>query len=37
MTETELRLIAALAIIGLNKRPKNGYNAPAAIGMPSVL
>lgn len=37
ITLTELRLIAALAIIGLSRRPKNGYSTPAAIGMPSTL
>jgi hypothetical protein len=28
MTETELNVIAALAIIGLNKVPKNGDRTP---------
>jgi hypothetical protein len=37
MTETELRLIATLAIIGLSNHPVNGYNAPAAIGRPAKL
>ena len=37
MTETELKLIAAPAIIGLRRIPKNGYKAPAAIGTPSAL
>jgi hypothetical protein len=37
ITETELKVIAALAIIGLNRSPKNGYKAPAAIGTPSTL
>jgi len=37
ITETELNVIAALAIIGLSKTPKNGYKTPAAIGIPSVL
>ena len=36
-TETELKLMAAAAIIGLNSRPKRGYNTPAAIGTPSAL
>jgi hypothetical protein len=36
-TETELRLIAAAAIIGLSSRPKNGYSTPAAIGTLKVL
>jgi hypothetical protein len=35
MTDTELRLIAAAAIIGDNNRPKNGYSRPAATGTPS--
>lgn len=34
ITETELKLIAAAAIMGLNKIPKTGYNIPAAIGTP---
>ncbi len=37
MTETELRLIAALAIIGLRSRPNHGYNTPAASGTPRAL
>ena len=37
MTETELNVIAALAIIGLSSRPANGYSTPAAIGTPSTL
>lgn len=37
MTDTELRLIAAAAIIGLSSRPNTGNSTPAAIGMPSVL
>ena len=37
MTETELRLIAALAIIGLSTMPSTGKSAPAAIGTPSRL
>src|SRR4029453_7248809 len=37
ITETELKLIAAPAIIGLRSKPKNGYSRPAAIGTPSVL
>jgi hypothetical protein len=37
MTETELKLIAALAIIGLNNKPKNGYRIPAATGTPITL
>jgi hypothetical protein len=34
MTDTELKLIAAAAIIGLRRIPKNGYKIPAAIGTP---
>jgi hypothetical protein len=37
ITETELKLMAAAAIIGLNNHPKNGYSTPAAIGTPSEL
>ena len=33
-TETELKAIAAAAIIGFNKKPQQGYNIPAAKGMP---
>jgi hypothetical protein len=34
ITETELKVIAALARMGLSNRPKKGYSAPAAIGIP---
>ena len=37
ITETELKLIAAAAIIGLKSRPKAGYRMPAAIGTPRPL
>jgi hypothetical protein len=37
ITETELKVIAALAIIGLSSRPKKGYRTPAATGTPTVL
>lgn len=37
MTDTELRLMAAAAIIGLRSNPKNGYRTPAAIGIPRAL
>jgi len=37
MTETELNVIAALASIGLNSSPTNGYSTPAATGTPSTL
>ena len=32
-----LKLMAAAAIMGLSKSPKNGYSAPAAIGTPRAL
>jgi hypothetical protein len=37
ITETELKLIAAAAIIGLSSSPKKGNNTPAASGTPSML
>ena len=37
ITDTELTLIAAPAIIGLKMMPKNGYKTPAAIGTPKAL
>lgn len=37
ITDTELKLIAAAAMIGESSKPKNGYSTPAAIGMPSML
>ena len=37
ITDTELKLIAAAAIIGESNKPKNGYSTPAAMGMPSTL
>lgn len=37
MTDTELNVMAALAIIGLSTIPKNGYRRPAATGTPSAL
>ena len=33
ITENELKLIAAAAIIGLSKIPKKGYKTPAATGI----
>jgi hypothetical protein len=36
-TVTELNAIAAPAIMGDSNTPKNGYNTPAATGMPSAL
>ena len=37
ITDTELRLMAALAIIGLKRMPKNGYRIPIATGTPRKL
>ena len=37
ITETELTLIAAAAIIGDNNNPKKGNKIPAAIGTPTTL
>ena len=37
MTDTELNVIAALAIIGLSSNPNTGYSTPAAIGTPRTL
>ena len=37
MTDTELKVIAALARIGLSSTPNVGYRTPAATGTPSVL
>lgn len=37
ITETELKLMAAAAIMGLNNTPRNGYRTPAAIGTPAAL
>ena len=37
MTETELNVIAALAIIGLRGSPNHGYSSPAAMGTPARL
>lgn len=37
MTDTELKLMAAAAIIGLSKMPKNGKSTPAAMGTPTLL
>ena len=36
-TDTELKLIAAAAIIGLNNGPSNIYKTPIATGIPNVL
>ena len=37
ITDTELKVIAALAIIGLSNKPKTGYSTPAASGTPTAL
>ncbi|GEM_PF-3184130 len=37
ITDTELKLIAAAAMIGESSRPNTGYSTPAATGMPSTL
>jgi hypothetical protein len=37
MTDTELKLMAAPAMMGLSRMPKKGYSTPAATGMPTVL
>jgi len=37
MTDTELKLMAAAAMIGDSRMPKNCYGAPAAMGTPSKL
>ena len=37
MTDTELNVIPALAMIGLSRIPKTGYSTPAAMGTPSAL
>lgn len=37
ITDTELKLMAAAARIGLRRQPKNGYSTPAAMGTPSTL
>ncbi len=37
ITDTELKLIAAAAMIGDSNKPKNGYSTPAATGTPSML
>jgi len=36
-TDTDDKLIASAAIIGLSNRPKTGYSTPAAIGTPMLL
>jgi hypothetical protein len=37
MTDTELKLMAAAAIMGDSRSPKKGYNTPAATGTPNEL
>ncbi len=37
ITDTELKLIAAAAMMGDSNNPNTGYNIPAAIGTPTEL
>lgn len=37
ITDTELKLMAAAAMMGESKMPRNGYNTPAATGTPNEL
>ncbi len=37
ITDTELKLIAAAAMMGLSRMPNLGYSTPAAIGTPTEL
>jgi hypothetical protein len=37
MTDTELKLIAAAAMMGLKSSPTAGYKIPAPIGIPAAL
>ena len=37
ITDTELKLMAAAAIIGDSNKPNTGYNTPAATGTPAEL
>ena len=37
ITDTELKLMAAAATMGLSNSPKNGYRTPAASGIPTEL
>ena len=37
ITETELKLMAAAAIMGLSSSPNHGYSTPAASGTPAEL
>lgn len=37
ITDTELKLMAAAAIMGDSSRPKTGYSTPAATGTPRAL
>ena len=37
ITDTELNVIAAAAIMGLSSNPNTGYSAPPAIGIPMAL
>jgi hypothetical protein len=37
ITDTELKDLAAAAMIGDSRMPKNGYSRPAAMGTPRLL
>jgi len=37
LTDTELKLMAAAAIVGDNNMPNTGYSTPAALGTPEAL
>jgi hypothetical protein len=37
MTDTDEKLMVALAMIGLNRIPNHGYSTPAATGTPTAL
>ena len=37
ITDTELKVMAALAIMGFKSSPHSGYRSPAAIGTPTIL
>ena len=37
ITETELKVMAAAAKMGLNRTPRAGYRTPAATGTPNAL
>jgi hypothetical protein len=37
ITDTELKLMAAAAMVGLKRSPNAGYSTPAASGIPTTL